>query len=85
MSTTTEEELIYLNRHLQPISHKNPYFLLANSLNFAADPYWPETQNLKDKYEAIHQKLISVFKRDDWLEILLALLGKDRYNALAMI
>lgn len=68
--SSVEEELKYLEQHLQPITLKGSLVSIVTPVNFVADPDDPETALLKQKYAATHQELTAIFKRDDWLDIL---------------
>ena len=69
--SSIEEELKYLDQHLQLLRSKNIWLLRVIPVNFAADPNHPETICLKKKYAFLHSKLSAIFKHDDWLDKLL--------------
>lgn len=75
--SSVEEELLYLEQHLQILTKKYGHLSLVTSVNFAADPSWPDTILLKRKYALLHKELTAIFKRDDWLEILLSKLTEN--------
>lgn len=70
-----EEELAYLNKHLQPIDSRNSSLMLVSPICFVADFQDEETWVLKKKYEALHKELTALICRDDWLYWVLTKLG----------
>jgi hypothetical protein len=77
--TSANGELQYLTEVLQSKPKKFewyintfPLFLRVTTVAFAFDPDDPEAQTLIRKYKELHGKLISIFDRDDWLDVVLA-------------
>lgn len=69
--SSIEKEIEYLWEHLQPVNKTHEYLLRVVDVGFAGDPDDAETHLLVEKYEALHKKLIAIFDREDWLEIVL--------------
>lgn len=66
-----EEEVKYLWEHLQVTRNTHDWLLRVIGVGFAADPDDLETQMLIKKYDLLHKELISIFDRQDWLEVIL--------------
>jgi hypothetical protein len=69
--SSVQEETEYLWQHLQTTNNTNEWFLPVVGVSFAGDPDDAETHALVKKYEALHNELISIFDRRDWLEMIL--------------
>lgn len=69
--SSNEEEVQYLWQHLQ-LTRNSPDFLLkVTGVGFVGDLDDPETHTLVKKYESLHNELIFIFDRHDWLEVIL--------------
>lgn len=71
------KEIEHLNTRLQGFSNKDSLLYIVTPVQFAADFDHSETLILKKKYEAMHKELTSIFKREDWLEIVLEKMTQD--------
>lgn len=67
-----EEEVEYLWQHLQCARNPPNYLLKVTDVGFAGDLDDPETHILVKKYESLHDELILIFDREDWLEVILS-------------
>ena len=78
--SSAEEEVEYLWQHLKGTRNTHDCLLRVTGVGFAGDPDDPETSVLVQKYDTLHKELISIFDRDDWLEIVLAKLLSGNYT-----
>lgn len=76
--SSVEEELQYITERFQAKpktfeGYTNTFepFLRVTPVVFASDPDDSEAQALIKKYKALHAKLVGIFDRQDWLEIIL--------------
>lgn len=75
--SSVEEEVVYLWQHLQRQSTTHDYLLRVSEVAFVGDPDDLENQALARKYETLHEKLIAMYDREDWLGVILNQLCSD--------
>jgi hypothetical protein len=81
--SSLEEETQYVWQHLQLTRSTHDWLLKVTGVGFAGDLQDLETQVLIKKYAALHNELITIFDRQNWLEIVLdKLLTKAEGNDL---
>lgn len=66
--STIEEELYFLDRHLQPIYTNNSTLLLVKPVNFVGDFQRLETHLLQAQYKFLHKELTALFLCQDWFQ-----------------
>jgi len=70
-----QEELIDLQHRLTATAAKQGLVLLVAPVTFAGDLSDSETARLTKKYNAVHQKLTDLFKKETWLHTILEKVG----------
>lgn len=66
-----EDELSFLNQHLQPTFTGKSLLLAVTPVNFSADPESLETQHLQEHYFSVHRELSKLFSSKNWFQIIL--------------
>jgi len=67
-----QEELDFLWKHLKICGNNDSPIVMIRSVQFAGDPYAPETGLLNEKYRQTQKKISAIYAKGNFLELTLA-------------
>lgn len=64
-----QEKLHLIDNKLQSLREHDPFIISSiNRVCFAANPYHPETQIIKLKYDSLNKLINTIYSKEDWFE-----------------